>query len=176
MNHGWLANRGRDIWLGLRTPPHPPRRFWALAAAYGGITLLWGSASGLLNYSPLDSKLAPLLPLSLLLMPSLTEELVFRGLLIPRDVSEKGGIAPFVYIAASTTVYVLWHPFYAHFINPKAAVIFMDPRFLIVAAFLGAVCGAGYVWTRSLWVPVLTHWTTVMVWVFLFGGRNLVLD
>ena len=37
------------------------------------------------------------------------------------------------------------------------------------------VCSIGYILSRSLWVPVLIHWVTVVVWVSFLGGRNLLL-
>lgn len=106
----------------------------------------------------------------------MTEEIIFRGLLVPRNVFDRGVKAVAGYTVFSTAVYVGWHPVYAIFINPKAAVFFLDPRFLAIAALLGVTCSIGYAVSKSLWVAILTHWATVMVWVFLFAGRNLVLD
>lgn len=79
-------------------------------------------------------------------------------------------------MALSTLAFVAWHPLNALTVNRSALPIFLDPAFLLIFAGLGAVCGYGYVVSRSIWVPVLIHWATVVVWVLLLGGRNLVLD
>ena len=77
---------------------------------------------------------------------------------------------------ADTLLFVAWHPLNAATINPSAPTIFFDPAFLAITAVLGITCGYGYVVSKSLWVPVLIHWATVVAWVFFLGGRNLVLE
>jgi predicted Abi (CAAX) family protease len=79
-------------------------------------------------------------------------------------------------IGWSTLLFVAWHPLNALTINPSAPALFLDPAFLLISAALGITCGYSYVVSKSLWVPVLIHWATVVVWVFFLGGRNLVLE
>jgi predicted Abi (CAAX) family protease len=42
--------------------------------------------------------------------------------------------------------------------------LFRDPRFLALAAILGACCQAACVGTGSLWPGVLMHWWWVWAW------------
>ena len=79
------------------------------------------------------------------------------------------------YILLSTFLFVIWHPINA-LVNPVSAIFFYNPYFLAIVAFLGITCGTSYIYSRSLWVPILIHWITVLFWVFLLGGRNLILD
>jgi uncharacterized protein len=96
------------------------------------------------------------MPLTLMIFPSLLEEAFFFSLL-------------------SSLLFVAWHPFNALTINPGARDFFLDPWFLLITFLLGLSCSLGYIYTRSLWTPVLMHWLTVAVWVLFLGGRNLLL-
>ena len=60
--------------------------------------------------------------------------------------------------------------------NPVSAVFFHNPYFLIIVTLLGITCSIAYIYSKSLWVPVIIHWLTVLIWVLLLGGRNLILD
>ena len=79
-------------------------------------------------------------------------------------------------ILLSTLAFVAWHPLNALLLNHSAIPLFLNPWFLVITAALGITCGYGYVVSRSIWVPVIIHWTTVCAWVLLLGGRNLVLE
>ena len=70
--------------------------------------------------------------------------------------------------------FTAWHPLNAWLLNPGGRTFFYDPWFLAIVFLLGLTCGATYVASRSLWVPVVIHWATVLIWVFFLGGRNLV--
>lgn len=165
-----------NLWAGLRTSPFKaPLKAWALAPLFALVALPTGFATGLFTVEPLDSALAPLLPLTLFVFPSLLEEAVFRGVLIPRDIINRGKAAAVRAGAISTVVFVLWHPLNALTVNPTAIPLFLDPWFLFITVALGIACSYGYIVSRSVWVPVIIHWATVTVWVLLLGGRNLVL-
>ena len=128
---------------------------------------------GLVAWRPVPAGAVPWLPFVLLVFPTLPEEIVFRGLLMPRAAAGRRRAA--IAVGLSTGAFVLWHPLNAWLFNPGARGLFYDPCFLALVAGLGIACGTGYAATRSLWVPVLMHWMTVVVWVGLFGGRNLML-
>jgi len=55
--------------------------------------------------------------------------------------------------------------------NNGGAVIWRDDAMVIVA-LLGLTCAVQRLRTGSLWLPMATHWLTVVVWN-LFLGRNL---
>jgi predicted Abi (CAAX) family protease len=162
---------------GFRTSPlRAPFRAWALVPFYAAISLAVGFSSGLLRLELISAKLAPLLLFTLFIFPSLLEEAFFRGVLIPRNTLEHGATRSILAIGGSTLLFVAWHPVNALTINPSAPALFLDPAFLLISAALGITCGYGYVVSKSLWVPVLIHWATVVVWVFFLGGRNLILE
>lgn len=158
------------------SPLRAPLRAWALVPLFAVVALGVGVPAGLFEFQWLDSALAPWLPFLLFVFPSLLEEAFFRGLLIPRNILERGAGRAAAAVGLSTLLYVAWHPFNALAFNATAIPLFLDPWFLLVVAALGLTCGYAYVVSRSLWVPVMIHWATVTVWVFFLGGRNLVLE
>lgn len=162
---------------GCRTSPlRAPLKAWLLVPFFAAFALAAGFGFGLLRFELISAKFAPLLLVTLLVFPVLPEEAFFRGVLIPRNTIERGRARSICVIAGSTLLFVLWHPLNALTINPSAPPVFLDPAFLSITAALGVTCGYGYLVSKSLWVPVLIHWTTVVVWVLFLGGRNLVLE
>jgi uncharacterized protein len=162
---------------GFKTSPLTELRLSALAfAVYVALALAVGFGSGLLAPELAKGKLFLFLPFTLLVFPSLLEEALFRGLLIPRNTRDRGTRQVLFYSLLSSVLFVAWHPLNALTINPGAQEIFLNPWFLLIAFFLGLSCSLGYIYSRSLWVPVLMHWLTVLVWVLFLGGRNLLLE
>ena len=158
------------------SPLQAPLKAWSLVPFYAVISFVIGFGSGLLRFELISAELAPLLLFTLFIFPSLLEEAFFRGVLIPRETLERGRRRIVLALIWSTVLFVLWHPFNALTFNHSAIPIFLDPAFLLIVAALGITCGYGYVVSKSIWVPVLIHWATVVVWVFFLGGRNLVLE
>lgn len=124
----------------------------------------------------IDYPMSVVLPFSLFVYPSLLEEAFFRGVLIPNNVGTQSKSRIVVYIAVSTTTFVLWHPANALTINTTAAALFLNPAFLLIVTLLGITCSVSYVLSRSLWTPIIIHWLTVVVWVIFLGGRNKLLE
>lgn len=156
----------------LRAARRRPRiRDWAeavaLLAAFGLVGGGFGIASGLLVPAP-----PPPLPVLLLTalvalaVPALGEEAVFRG---PLDA---GAWRPRAWIAAAVglAAFVAWHPLQIVLRLPWAQPDFADPRFLALAALLGAACTASRMRSGSLWPPVAIHWAAAVSWKALFGG------
>lgn len=172
-----LQHLKTNITTGLRTSPKRkliPNILLFIVFAVASLAI--GFPTGLLNYDVLDSNLVYILPFALFLFPSLFEEVIFRGLIIPNDTANKGTKHILLYSLMSSAIFVLWHPVNALTINPGATRFFLDPWFLVIVFILGMVCSLGYIFSRSLWVPIIMHWLTVVVWVFLLGGRNLILQ
>lgn len=166
-----------NLWNGLKTSPFKgPARAWALFPVLAAVALGVGFAAGLFRFAVLPLPTAALLTVTLFVFPSLVEEAVFRGLLIPRDVAQRGFGRAAANVALSTLIFVAWHPLNALVFNHSAVSIFLNPWFLLIATVLGVTCGYAYVVSRSIWVPVIIHWATVFVWVIFLGGRNLVLE
>jgi len=161
---------------GLKTSPRHAAGFSVLVTiAYIPIALLIGFNTGLLSVQMMESKLIYVMPFILVVFPSLFEEILFRGLIIPLNTRDKGTKSIIFYTLLSSVIFVLWHPFNALTINPAAQDIFLNGYFLIIAFFLGIACSLAYIMSRSLWAPVLIHWLTVVVWVCFLGGHNLML-
>jgi len=149
----------------------PSGREWLLAAVVGAVALsvelTIGLAGGFLRPATADwSMLWWSLPLALI-VPSLGEELVFRGLLVPGR--EARGSAWWT-ILLSTAMFVVWHVFQALTFMQAAAPIFLRPDFLATTAVLGLACGWLRHRTGSLWPAVALHWLEVAGWQIWFGG------
>lgn len=144
--------------------------------AYAALALPLGFRWGVLEFTLAEGEVFLYMPFSLLIFPSLLEETFFRGILIPRNTRDRGAGWILFFALFSAGVFVAWHPLNALTINPGAAEIFLNPWFLLITFLLGLSCSLGYIWSRSLWTPVLMHWITVLVWVLFLGGRNLLLE
>ncbi len=128
--------------------------------------MLWG-LSALAGQTPVWTPLPAcdfaMLAAIALVIPSLGEEIVFRGLLDPgRDGSALGGLG-------ALALFVAWHPAQGAFDLPSAQPVFWEGWFLASVALLGAWCAAWTRWTDSLWPAVATHWVVVVAWKSLFG-------
>ncbi len=173
---GLLRARLDDMRAGLHTCPD--RRAFRIGLSALAIHLILtgfiGIGTGFMRLSPLRAPtwLTALLPFTLLVFPSLLEELFFRGVLIPHP---SRGVPPgpkYAAIALSTAAFVLWHPLNALTINTTAAGVFTDARFLAIVVVLGVACGIAYAETGVIWIPVAIHWVSVLLWVCFLGGRN----
>ena len=133
---------------------------WALPLV---LILAW--AGGLVGWhgGP-DASMAVRLAASLFVAPALGEELLFRGLMIPRRAPQTR------WIALSTFLFLLWHPLQAVTFGPPWSAAFLDPWFLAAVAVLGVALGRIYAATGSLWPCVAAHWLVVFVWKALLGG------
>nr|VFJ58292.1 MAG: CAAX protease self-immunity [Candidatus Kentron sp. FM]VFJ58606.1 MAG: CAAX protease self-immunity [Candidatus Kentron sp. FM]VFK11779.1 MAG: CAAX protease self-immunity [Candidatus Kentron sp. FM] len=164
-----------NLFIGVRTKPSLSNII-APFVLYSGVAIGYGLLSGLFGFELIESELIFILPITLFLFPSLLEEIVFRGLMIPIDTREKGFKGILGYTLSSTALFVLWHPLNALTINQGAQAFFFDGRFLFIVSLLGLVCSYSYIYSKSIWVPAMIHWLTVVVWVFFLGGRNLLLE
>jgi predicted Abi (CAAX) family protease len=162
-----ITRRLTDLIAGIRHLPDGAgwRRVcfelaWALP-----LLLIVAHAAGLARLqTPPEASTVAMLAATLFVMPALLEELLFRGLIIPRE----GPKAK--WIALSVLLFVLWHPLQVVTFGPPWAESFLDPWFLIVVAILGLAVARMYAATRSLWSSILTHWLVVFGWKTLLGG------
>lgn len=150
----------------------PDARGWGLCAlvalAAGALMAAIGVTTGLYALTPAVPGL-PLRLVAVLFVPALGEEIPFRGLLVPgRDETRR----PWLAIAASTALYVLWHPLEALTFLPRAGM-FLRPDFLACTAILGLACALMRWRTGSLWPAVILHGGFVAVWQTWLGGVRL---
>lgn len=104
--------------------------------------------------------------LILLVVPSLGEEILFRGLLVPPAGQPMSALAALVAVAA----FVLWHPLQAVTFGPPWAATFLDPAFLVVVTVLGVTLVWMYRRSDSIWPGVIVHWLVVAGWKLVCGG------
>jgi len=173
----FAEHRGRDLRDALTTIPD--WRTWRTCAFVYCLFLTCavpiGLLSGLLRlslpcFAPTAVAGAGLL---IFVQPALAEEILFRGLLLPRRADSMSRGRLFVVAGAALVVYVAAHPLNALILKPEVLSLFENPAYLVIAALLGLTCTATYWISRSLWPPVAIHWLTVMAWIWLFGGRAL---
>jgi predicted Abi (CAAX) family protease len=166
-----------NLLQGLKGPPFKaPLKILIIVPIYVCASLAIGFYTGLFSVKVIDYPMSVLLPFSLFIFPSLLEEVFFRGVLIPNNAVNHGLKRITMYIIVSTSAFVLWHPLNALTINRTAVTMFLNPSFLLIVAALGITCSISYVVSRSLWMPVIIHWLTVVVWVIFLGGRSKLLE
>ena len=109
----------------------------------------------------------------LFVQPALVEEIVFRGLLLPRDYRSlpRGRLVAIAFVAL--VLYVVSHPINARLFRPQVLGLFESPAYLAITTLLGLACTATYLISRSLWPSVAIHWLTVVLWIWLLGGQAL---
>lgn len=161
---------------GYRTSPlRKVKTSLSLILLFAFIALPIGISGELFAFQTVDRGTACIAVFSLFLFPALLEESFFRGILIPFNTKQKTKKSVLLFVLFSAGLFTLWHPFNALTINPGAQALFCDPYFLVIVFCLGIVCSLSYIISQSLWVPIIIHWLTVLVWVLLLGGRNLLL-
>ncbi len=164
-----LVRRLRDSVFTL-----PNRDGWTFTAAVGAPTLLAmaaiGLSTGLYVVGAGDPSALPLTLLTVLFVPAIGEEAVFRGLMVP---GSDEAARPVLAIGLSTLLYVLWHPLEGFTFLPGARDLFARPDFLLVTGLLGLACALTRWRTGSIWPAVLLHWVTVVVWKTWLGGPAL---
>jgi predicted Abi (CAAX) family protease len=134
-----------------------------------------GLLSGLLRPGLPQLSPAELIGTGLLLLvhPAMTEEIVFRGLLLPRHADSMSRGRRLVLAAAALAAYVASHPLTALLFRQEALSLFENPIYLVLVALLGLSCTATYLISQSIWPPVALHWLTVVAWIWFFGGHAL---
>jgi predicted Abi (CAAX) family protease len=106
----------------------------------------------------------------LLLMPALTEELVFRVALLPHPLEGAGLFSGVAWGALSVGLFVLYHPLAGATWYPAGRTVFRSGSFLGLCGLLGGACVLAYGMTGSLWAPLLIHWVVVSVWLWPLQG------
>jgi predicted Abi (CAAX) family protease len=164
-----VNSAGRRLHAALTT--WPGARGWEAVAR----ELLWGlPALALLAFATALAHFDPMafgtrwlgFFFGLMLVPALGEELLFRALLIPRPDRP----FPLWQAVFSVAAFVLWHPLQALTFGPPWSALFLEPRFLLLVAVLGALLVRLYRATGSIWPCVAVHWIVVAAWKLAFGG------
>jgi predicted Abi (CAAX) family protease len=150
----------------------PDAKGWAQCCLIGVVSLLLigviAGFDGLLTWQPQPTGW-PLRLLSVMCIPAFSEELVFRGLLIPDQGETR---RPVLWIGLAIMLFIGWHIFEALALLP-GATLFLSPLFLLCAGILGAGCALMRYRTGSLWPAVLLHGLLVWTWQVCFGGPDI---
>jgi len=172
-----VIRRWNDLREALTTLPDV--RTWLACALVYALFLFVaapiGLTSGLLRPTSPHLPVADALWASLLMLihPALVEEVVFRGLLLPRNPRTTSRTLLVAIAAAALALYVASHPLNAWLFRPDVLGVFASPAYLVLAALLGLACTVAYFISRSIWPPVAIHWLTVMLWIWFLGGQAL---
>ena len=153
---------------------------WAATAALlllcAAIVLPVGLRTGFLRLAPMRAPWPTLagIAAAAFIAPALIEEAVYRVCLLPHPAEPMSAAARWLWGIAGLAVFVAVHPLGAlrHPPGSPRRATFTDPRFLVLAALLGAACSAAYLCSGSLWPPVLLHWILVAVWLIALGGSE----
>ena len=167
--------RWNDLREALTTLPDV--RTWLACALVYALFLVVaatiGLASGLIRVDVSHAgdaiRIAPLL----FIQPALFEEIVFRGVLLPRDVRSMPRSVAAVVAGLALVLYVASHPLNAWAFRPQVLSLFSSPAYLVLTTLLGLTCTAAYWISRSIFPSVLIHWLTVVAWTGFLGGRAL---
>lgn len=146
----------------------------AIVIVYAALALVLGRRSGFLPLGLRWRTPGPLLRAAvfLLLMPSLTEELLFRVLLLPHPLEGTNPFSTVAWGVLSVGLFVAYHPLAGRTWYRPGREVFEDPRFLVQCSVLGVACVVAYAFTGSLWAPVLIHWLAVTTWLEPLQGRS----
>ena len=142
-----------------------------LLLIYGLISLPIGSGSGFLKVDIVRSRTVIIaVILYSLFSPAITEELFFRVLLLPHPTENVSAVTLWLWGCGSLAIFIVYHPLNALTFFPAGRKTFVNLVFLLLAGFLGGICGIAYQQTGSLWPPVVIPWLTVTIWLLLFSG------
>lgn len=165
----------KDLIVSFKTPPFNQLIFTLLILViYAILAFTIGFVGNIFQFKTLEGNGIYILPFILFIFPSLLEELVFRGCLIPRSFFSKSIAHKTFIVLTSSILFVLWHPFNAYFLNQEAQELFYNIYFLIIVFILGLSCGISYIISKSIWTPIIIHWLTVLIWIVFLGGINLI--
>jgi len=140
---------------------------------YAGIALFIGLCLGHFRLELYQDSPARLLWFAAiaLLVPCLTEELIFRAMLLPDPKQIKSSGSGLVRTFVALVLFVAWHPVNGLFLKTEARQTFLDPVFLMLATLLGGCCTFVYLRTGSIWPSTLIHWVSLISWKAFLGGR-----
>ena len=148
-------------------------RCFALIFIYSALALFLGLVSGILRWemhAEAIGKLARFTAIAFF-VPCLSEELLFRAIFLPDPRQPWPPVYRFLRATVALTLFVLWHPVNGLFLKPAAQQLFVDPRFLLLAALLGCCSTMIYLRTRSIWPSTLVHWISLVCWKTFLGGQ-----
>lgn len=110
------------------------------------------------------------LSLRTLITPALTEEILFRVLVLPHPQESYPLHLWWIWGSLSLILFILYHPLNGFTLFRAGYSTFWDLTFLLLAGSLGLICTLLYMILGSLWPVMAIHWFVVWVWLCLLGG------
>lgn len=129
--------------------------FVAVAALLDKTLLLQSPARGLTG-GPLAAFVA-----TAFFIPAFFEEVVFRGLLVPREHESMPALARLFQLLAALALFVAWHPLQTMLWAPGRLEL-TDGGVLGTVAVFGVAATFMYAYAQSIWPPVVLHWLLVI--------------
>ena len=161
--------------LGFAWTTIPTFQDWAIAALllglYAAVVLPLGFRRQFLRvHTPMPWPQMTVVMGASVVSPGLSEELLYRVVLLPHPLEQPDAIAWWGWNSLSLVVFVLSHLLSAYSFFPAARATFVQPIFLGMAGLLGVICAIAYQQSGSLWTPVFLHWLIVVIWLLRLGG------
>ncbi len=105
----------------------------------------------------------------LLVFPSIFEEIIYRGILLPAIPT--GFTDPKLYLTGlNLMTFVFMHPINAKLFFKRGDPTFYKPFFLFATFLLGLTCTILTWQTKSLISAIFIHWIVVFIWIVFLGG------
>lgn len=139
---------------------------------YSCFSMALGWKTGFLIWRPQPSLAIIRIMATSLIAPAIVEELFFRVVLLPIPTDNLSFQTYLVHSLFSLCLFIIYHPLNAITFFPQGRIAFFDPVFLTLATALGVICTWSYWQTGSLWLPVIIHWLSVVLWLSFFGGAE----
>ena len=170
MNHfRWHDRVIYRLRAATRSVPSQKSWIWAIVGlcVYGVMYVPFGVSVGFLKFQPEHNPVQWLnVAFGSLLMPGLSEELMFRTMLIPHPTEPMPPIDRQRWIVGSWVLFILAH------LLPWTPGFFHEMPFLLGAGLLGVLCTFAYLQSRSIWTAVFIHWIIVVQWLLVWGGLD----
>jgi len=166
-----LYARLQSIRLAFKT--FPDRQTWRGCLGLFGVFALcalligWSTDFCHLELMQASAWVMAATPIILLVTPCLVEEVLYRAVLLPHPVEAMSPKTRCVWTLVSLLAFMVSHPINGWI---SGRTVFLDPIFLVLATLLGILCTLTYLKSGSIWVPMLFHWLTVVVWIMFLGG------
>jgi predicted Abi (CAAX) family protease len=157
---------------------------WPSAARWGEAALLLSGAvlvalpigmqAGLLKFSPTSDPLwkIAVFAAAAFLVPSLFEETIYRGLLLPHAAEQRSLRFRAASAIVSVLLFVVGHPLTAWLILPAWRELSYNGVFLALCGVYGLATSIAYLRSGSIWPSAAMHWTIVVAWKLWFGGAT----
>ena len=135
-----------------------------------GFEIIRGHGENLssVSYKNLSSTLS--IALKTLITPALSEELVFRVLLLPHPMEVVSWMRWILWAGFILLLFLIYHLLKPKRFSKAGHPTSLTPISRTLTVLLGITCTVAYAFTGSLWAIASIHWIVVLTWLLLLGG------